>query len=274
MKKYMFILTFAVISLLAFTACSEDTANESNLAEQVVSVTQNNQQHNRTNEQEAQSQHTNHNQFAVEQADTLNRIRLHDDWIADMMGKWSNELDMTVDEIFDYVRAATNLDYGFDYLIEGGMDVSELAAKVGESSGGFMGIVHTAYSVTRSVDVTHKWAFELDMTVFNLVDYVFGGNNSQHLADTLGVEWGEFTNVLAGVGSALWNYRLLSHANAESVDIASKWADELDTTLDGLIDSFNAFNFDILSISETLGVEVMDFMLVMQGSIAFLNPHE
>ena len=137
------------------------------------------------------------------QTDTLGRIRMAHPSVADEMSEWSAQLNMTIDEIFDYVRAATRLDYGFDYLIEGGMDVGELAARVGESSDSFMSVVHIAYGATRSVDVAHRWAFELGMTALDLVDYVFGGNNARHIADTLGVEWGEFTNVLAVAGTAI-----------------------------------------------------------------------
>jgi len=145
--------------------------------------------------------------LTIDPTDPLHRLRADDHhyWIADIISRWAAELDMTVDEIFDYVRAATTFEYAFDYGIEGGMDVSELAARVGETSVGFMGIIHMAYDSTRSVDVAHRWAAELNMTALELVDYVFGGNDSQHLADTLGLEWGEFQTVLAGVGNNLRN---------------------------------------------------------------------
>ena len=269
MKKHITILTFATIIL--FTACGTNAVNGPNVTGQAASLTQDGQ----ANKQEAHSvPSTFATQAQAEQTDTLSRIYERDYWIAGIVSRWSAELGMTVDEIFDYVRAATRLEYAFDHGIEGGMDVSELAARVEESSVSFMSIIHMAYNVTRSVDVAHRWAAELDMTVHELGDYVFGGNNSRHLADALGVEWGEFQTVLAGVGNALWYDRVRMYTNAESVDIASGWANELGMELDEFVDYYNGFNFNFASTIEALEVGHMYFSLVMAGAMAYSSLYE
>ena len=273
MKKILFLFTLTAAMLLVFAACGENAAEESNTAEQTTPTTQTNLQDNQASGQASQPASAEI-LLQTEQDETLNRIRANNEWIADIMSEWSDELGMSADEIFDYVRAATILDYGFDYGIEGGMDVSELAAGVGLSSVEFMNMVHIAYSSTRSVDVAHRWAAELDMTAYELVDYVFGGNDSHHLSDALGVEWGEFQTVLSGVGNALWSERVRAHTNAETVAIASGWANELGMTLDEFVDYYNSFDRDIIATAELLGVDVTDLTLAMSGAIAFLYPGE
>jgi len=274
MKKFLIISTLAVVTVFVSTACSTDAVEEASAIEQTAPTTQDNQ----ANEQTSQAQDTAPSnsvaQTPTNQDDTLNRIYEHNDWAAGIMREWSTELGMTVDEIFDYVRAATTLEYGFDHGIEGGMDVSELATRVGQTSVGFMDMVHIAYNVTRSVDVARRWAAEVNMTVHELGDYVFGGNDSQHIADTLGVEWGEFQTVLAGVGNALWNYRILAYTNAGSVEIAHNWANDLGMTLDEFLDSYNSLDFDFIATIEALDVGHMHFSLVMIGAATYLTPGE
>ena len=270
MKKLLTFFTLAVVMLLVFAACGNDAASETGITEPATTATD---QTSATTAAE-QSAATPDNQPQAEQGDTLRRIRENDEWIADMISGWAAELDMTVDEIFDYVRAATTLEYAFDYGIEGGMDVSELAARVGGTSVGFMGVIHMAYDSTRSVDNVHRWAAELNMTAFELVDYVFGGNDSLHLADTLGLEWGEFQNVLAGASNALTNERVRAHSNAESVDIVRGWANEFDMTLDEFIDYYNSVDFMFIPTAERLGIELTAFSVLMRGAIQFLSSNE
>jgi len=277
MRKHMMLLSAAMIALFVFTACSTNAAEEPNATGQTTPATQASQQDNQANEQasqEPQSALPDTSAQAQEgQTDTLNRIREHDEWTADILERWEDILSVTVDEIFDHVRAQSSFNYGFERDFEG-IDVSEWAAAVGNTSNEFMSLVHMAYNATRSVDVAHIWAAELDMTVHELGDYVFGGNDSQHFADELGVEWGEFQTVLAGVGNALWNERVRSYANAESVEIVRGWANELGMTLDEFIDDYNGFYFNIIAASETLGVAPTEFTLTMHGVTAFLNPNE
>ena len=266
MKKCMVFISFIAVALLALTACGGNDDNELVAAGRDISATQSIQ----ANEQAP----TAPADITLPTADPLYRIREHSDWIAEMMSEFSYGLGMTIDEIFDYVRAATTLDYGFDHGIEGGMDVSELAAKVGEDSVSFMNIVHMAYNYNRSVDVARRWADELDMNVHELTDYVFGGNDSHHLADALGVEWGEFQTVLAGVSNALWNERARAYISEESVYTASGWANELDMTFDEFIEYYNSFDRDLMSMVERLGVEPTNITLVVDGAIQFLDINE
>jgi len=274
MKKFLILSTVAVAAVFTFAACSTNAVEETVAIEQTAPTTQATQANEQTSQEQDAAPSDAVTQTPVAQDDTLDRIYEHNDWAAGIIREWTVELGMTVDEIFDYVRAATTLEYGFDHGIEGGMDVSELAARVGQSSVGFMDMVHIAYNVTRSVDTARRWAAELDMNVHELGDYVFGGNDSQYLADALGVEWGEFQTVLAGVGNALWNYRVQLYVNAESVEIARNWANELGMTLDEFIDNYNGFDFDFMATIEALGIGHMHFSLVMIGAATYLNPAE
>jgi|GEM_PF-2094636 len=268
MKKYI-LIALSAVALIAFTACEANAAQTTAQApvEFQLSLEQ-------PSQEQPIAQHTPVAQPQAEQCDTLRRIYNQDYWISGIVGQWANELGMTIDEIFDYVRAATRLDYGFDYLIEGGMDVSGLAARVGETSDGFMSRVHMAYNITRSVDVAHRWAAELDMTADELVDYVFIRGNSHHLAETLGVEWGEFQTVLAGVGNALWQDRVRAHANEESITIVTEWASRLGMTFNEFLDVYNSFDFDWMATVDALGVDFSEFRLIMEATTTFLSSNE
>ena len=251
MKKQMTLLAIAVIMLLTLTACGGTAAGESNPPQNDSNLT---------------------DQEQTDTSDTLRLLRADEafGWLADLIDEWEKTLGVTIDEIFDNVRAQSRLDYAFEYNFEG-IDVSEWAAAVGNTPVEFMSTVQTAYFFTRSIDVVHKWAAELGMTALELVDYVFSGNDSEHLSDKLGVELSEFQTVLAGVSNALRQERVRAYSNAESVDTVRKWATELGMTLDEFIESYNDINFDFAFTTEALGVEPLELSHTLQGVIDFLN---
>jgi len=218
MIKQMFLFAVAVAALLALTACGGNDTNEPTATEQITAVEQDSQS-NEQSSQEPQDNQTGSVDESEEEGDSAEfatrpidpndpLFRLRSDaafgWLAYQIEEWSETLGMSIDEIFDYVRAATTLDYAFDYGIEGGMDVGELAARVGETSVSFMSLIHTAYDSTRSFDTVERWAGELNMTVYEMVN-AFNNDVLQDMADTLGVEVVEFQTVLAGVAIFVFN---------------------------------------------------------------------
>lgn len=154
---------------------------------------------------------------------TLHRIRefFHPDdtWVSDNIERFSNELDMSVDEIFDYVRAASNFDYIFDYGPLGNMDVNQLAEKVGSSQTDFMNIVMPGYTVTRHLDLVNTWSAELSMTLDELMEIFIaegapvpfnelaelvsrGEMVFSPLSESLGIDWYQMQHVLINVSNA------------------------------------------------------------------------
>jgi len=142
---------------------------------------------------------------ATGQASTSNRIRqFHSSffWIADTMDRWSDELGMTIDEIFDYTIAAGSS----DLFIQTNADVSALVNRVSFDSldssintRDFINIVSQAYTVTRLLNIVNGWADELGMTIDEIIAY---SGDMSRLFNILGVEFDDFHNALTQVNTA------------------------------------------------------------------------
>jgi len=150
----------------------------------------------------------------INQADPLFILRADTGfgWMAYELDEWIEILGVTLDEILDHVRTQSSLDYGFERDFEG-IDVSEWASQIESFPGEFMSTVHHAYTATRQVAVVKGWATEHGMTIVEFVEYASAGNDLQPIADALGVEWGEFSTVFAGVANLIMN------ASADVVNI-------------------------------------------------------
>jgi len=122
------------------------------------------------------------------------------DWSTSLVNGWAEQLGMTVDEILDYVRAASIRDYNFEI----GLNVDSLATVVGLTSEEFMAQVMTVYIANRSVVVVEGWASQLGITADELFELMFNsyeGSEFIGIADTLGVPMEEFGFLLGNV----WN---------------------------------------------------------------------
>jgi len=141
----------------------------------------------------------------IGQISTSDRIRqFHSSlvWIADTMDRWAGELDMTIDEIFDYVLAVSNYTYFFDTT----SDVSALVNTISFDSldasvntRDFFNALHSAYTVTRLLDLVNGWASELDMTLDEILAY---SGDMSRLSNVLGIGVDDFINVIVQVSTA------------------------------------------------------------------------
>ena len=198
MRKILILLTLAAVMMFVFTACSGDAAEESNTIGQTMPTTQDGQQHSQAHQEPQSVTSDSATQNQPEQSDTLSRIREHEDWTADILERWENILGVTVDEIFDHVRAQSRRDYTFEYRFEG-IDVDEWAAAVGNTPYDFMSIIHRAYSATRSVDVVHRWASELGMTIDEFIEHFESHmTDATPISDAIGIDVEEFIFAMAG----------------------------------------------------------------------------
>jgi len=183
----MVLLTVVVAALFAFTACGENNTLEPIVVNQTETT--------------AQEEQATLADSVLEEDDILHRLRADENfgWIASLINEWEEILGVTANEIFDHVRSQSSLDYAFenDFSV---IDIGEWA-QVESFPNEFMSMIQTAYFASRSVDIVHRWAGELGMTAYELINYVFGGNDTVHLADALEVDWVEWQTVLAGVAN-------------------------------------------------------------------------
>jgi len=130
------------------------------------------------------------------------------------MEDWAGQLDMTVDEILDYVRERSERDYTFEI----GLDIDSLASVVGLTSEEFINVVLTVYIEQRSVGVAEGWASELGMTLDELFEYMMDGSGNclKGKANIVGVEVDQFIHVLGSV----WN---VTRTTWEAVEQPSMW---------------------------------------------------
>jgi len=210
MRKFLTLLVFTAAIMLAFTAC-DTNATEPITVEQATPTMQNSQQGSQTNEQTSQEplaaplDSVIGPQTQTGQADTSDRIRqFHATFIgiADTMDRWTNELDMTIDEIFDYVLATGSC----DLFIQTNADVSALVNRVSFDSidasvntRDFINTVHQAYTVTRLFDLVNGWADELGMTIDEMTAY---SGDTSRLSNALGIAFEDFRNALTQVNTA------------------------------------------------------------------------
>ena len=209
MRKLLMPLAFVMVMMLAFTACGTN-ANEPITVEQTTTTTHDSQDNVQTTPQEPQNTPSDSATGAqTGQADTSDRIRqFHSTLvdIADTMDRWADELDMTIDEIFDYVLAHGSN----EILIQNDADVSALVSTIsfdsldsGINTRDFINTVSQAYTVTRLLDIVNGWANELSMTVDEMIEYFSEeAVGTSRLADELGVEFDNFQFALIQVDTA------------------------------------------------------------------------
>ncbi|MCL2404852.1 MAG: M56 family metallopeptidase [Defluviitaleaceae bacterium] len=118
-------------------------------------------------------------------------------WHSNLLDRWGTQLGMTVDEILDYVRERSERDYTFEV----GLDVDSLASVVELTSDEFMHVVMMVYIQQRSYAAAQRWAYDLGMTLDELLEYMMLTGNMEDKANTVGVEVDQFVHTLGSV----WN---------------------------------------------------------------------
>jgi len=192
MKKTIMVLSiFLLFALLAMSACNRNN----DVQEQITSQNENSPVFN---ENHSVNEINPQQELSVGQTDVLNKIR--DPFVAGLMEQWSDELSMTLDEIFDYILKLS----GFEYLFDLRSDVSSLTNTVGVESSHFIDISAQAYTFVRLIDVVNGWSEKFGMTIEEMMEYhaqeAFG---TSRFADELGLEVDEFKNVLINVSTAI-----------------------------------------------------------------------
>jgi len=132
------------------------------------------------------------------------------------MDRWSDELGMTIDEIFDYILAMGN----YEYFLDTTVDVSALVNRISFDSvdlsvntRDFINTVSQAYTATRLVDMVNGWSTQLGMTIGEMIEYFSQEPvGTSRLADELGVSVDDFQFALIQVDTAF------NSANADIVD--------------------------------------------------------